>query len=63
MNQTFLDLSAMLLTEGWDINFNVDEVQSTMERYFDKEYARSEVEEAIGYIAEQLRNQTNDYTY
>ncbi len=63
ISQTFLDLSAMLLREQWDVSYDVKEVQSTMEKYFGREYSRSDVEEALDIIiAEKLNYPNNDYT-
>lgn len=65
VSQTFLDLSAMMLNEGWSLNTNVEEVQTTMEDYFQQEYNLADVKEALDVLianeAEQQKMMPNDF--
>lgn len=56
ISQELLDLSAMLLVEGWDINYNVDEVHKTMEEYFNQKYDKDKVHKAIETIINENLN-------
>lgn len=55
-SQTILDLSTMLLKEGWDMNYDENEVKSTMEDYYGKKYDLGEVKKAIGDITDYRLN-------
>lgn len=56
VSQELLDLTTMLLTEGWDINYDVKEVHRTMEDYFQREYDINRVHKAIDTIINENQN-------